>query len=124
MGTVGQRERLTQQRVVAFFTDTLRYAYLGHWQDREVNSNVEDEELTNWLKRQGQHDKIIGKVLFELGKAAAVGGSKTLYDANREVYGLLRYGVKVKPDVGEQYVTVWLIDWVNPATTISPSQRK
>jgi type I site-specific restriction-modification system R (restriction) subunit len=27
---------------------------------------------------------------------------------------LLRYGVKVKPDVGEQTETVWLIDWENP----------
>ena len=27
------------------------------------------------------------------------------------MYGLLRYGVKVKPDIGEQNITVWLIDW-------------
>ena len=53
-------------------------------------------------------------MLHQLGKAAALGGSKTLYDANREVYGLLRYGVKVRPVVGEQTVTVWLIDWTNP----------
>ena len=43
-----------------------------------------------------------------------MGGSKTLYDANRDVYGLLRYGVKVQPAAGEQNVTVWLIDWGNP----------
>jgi type I restriction enzyme, R subunit len=30
------------------------------------------------------------------------------------VYGLLRYGVKVRPEVGEQKKTVWLIDWQNP----------
>ena len=49
-----------------------------------------------------------------MDKAAALSGSKTLYDANREVYSLLRYGVKVRQDVGEQNITVWLIDWVNP----------
>lgn len=114
MSVVGQREILTQQRVVAFFKDALGYAYLGHWQDREGNSNIEEERLTAWLKRQGHSDKIIQKVLFELGKDAAVGGSTTLYDANREIYGLLRYGVKVKPEVGEQNITVWLIDWKNP----------
>ena len=54
-------------------------------------------------------------MLHELGQAVALGGSKTLYDANRDVYGLLRYGVKVKPDVGERHVTVWLIDWSKPA---------
>jgi len=114
MSTVGQREIETQKRVVAFFRDALEYAYLGHWKDRERNSHIEEALLTDWLRRQRSSDKIITKTLFELGKAAALGGSKTLYDGNREVYGLLRYGVKVKPESGEQTVTVWLIDWENP----------
>ena len=114
MSAVGQLEILTQGRVVAFFRDALGYAYLGHWQDRPDNSNVEKDILTNWLKLQGHDDKIIGKVLRELNNAATLGGSKALYDANREVYGLLRYGVKVQPGVGEHTVTVWLIDWENP----------
>ena len=113
MSTVGEREILTQRRVLSLFRDVLGYAYLGHWKDRPDNGNVEEALLTDWLTRQGHHDKVIGKVLFELSKAGAVGGSKTLYDANREVYGLLRYGVKVKPDVGEQTTTVWLIDWAH-----------
>lgn len=113
MSTVGQREIRTQNRVATFFRDRLSYTHLGYWKDREGNSNVEEARLTDWLRRQGHDDKIIRKVLFELGKAVALGGSKTLYDANREVYGLLRYGVKVKPDVGEQNVTVWLVDWAN-----------
>ena len=112
---VGQREIQTQQRVLAFFRDALGYAYLGHWQDRESNANVEQALLTDWLKRQGHSDKVIDKVLRELGKAAALGGSKTLYDANREVYGRLRYGVNVRPEVGEQNINVRLIDWANPA---------
>jgi type I restriction enzyme R subunit len=115
MSTVGQREILTQKRVIAFFRDALGYAYLGHWKDREGNSHIEEAFLTDWLKRQGHGDKLIARVLFELRKAAALGGSKTLYDANREVYGLLRYGVKLKPEVGEQTVTVWLVDWDDPA---------
>ena len=114
MSAVVQREIQTQRRVVAFFRNALGYKYLGHWQDRSGNRNVERELVADWLKCQGHSDKIIDKVLFELNKAAALGGSKTLYDANREVYGLLRYGVKVRPDVGEQNVTVWLIDWKNP----------
>ena len=114
MSTVGEREIRTQRRVVAFFQAALGYAYLGDWKDRAGNSNIEKTLLTDWLTRQGHSNRIIAKVLFELGKAAALGGSKTLYAANREVYGLLRYGVKVQPDVGEQNVTVWLIDWANP----------
>ena len=114
MSAVGQREIQTQRRVIAFFRDVLGYRYLGDWQDRPSNRNVEREQVADWLKRQGHSDKIIDRALFELNKAAALGGSKTLYDANREVYGLLSYGVKVRPDVGEQNVTVWLIDWKNP----------
>ncbi len=90
MGAVGQREIATQKRTVAFFKDALGYTYLGHWKDREGNSAIDEALLTDWLKRQGHSDKIIGKVLFDLGRAAALGGSKTLYDGNREVYGLLR----------------------------------
>lgn len=114
MNAVGQREIQTQQRALNFFRNTLGYAYLGHWKDREGNANIEEGMLSDWLRRQGHSEKIIGKALFELGKAAALGGSKTLLDANREVYSLLRYGVKIKPDVGEQTGTVWLIDWDNP----------
>ena len=115
MSTVGERELRTQLRVVEFFRDALGYTYLGHWKNRPDNANVERALLANWLERQGHASKVIDKALFELGKAAALGGSKTLYDANREVYGLLRYGVKVRPEVGENTVTVWLIDWTNPA---------
>jgi type I restriction enzyme R subunit len=114
VSTVGQHEIRTQRSVIEFFKRALGYTYLGHWKDRVGNSAIEEALLTDWLKRQGHNDKIISKVLFELNRAAALGGSKTLYDANRAVYGLLRYGVKVKPEIGGQNITVWLIDWANP----------
>jgi len=114
MTAVGERERLTQRRVAAFLRDALGYTHLGDWHRRAGNSNVEQGLLTDWLSRQGHGDKLIGKVLFELDKAAALGGATTLFEANREVYGRLRYGVKLQPDVGEQTSTVWLIDWANP----------
>ncbi len=113
--TIGEREIRTQKRVVVFFRDTLGYNYLGDWHHRPDNSNIETELLTNWLKRQGHNDQIISKVLFELNRAATLAGSQTLYGANREVYDLLRYGVKVLPSAGEQHITVWLIDWEDPS---------
>ncbi len=114
MSNVGQIERATQDRITALFRNTLHYEYLGDWEQRDGNSNVEEQFLSKWLKKQGHNDKIIAKVIFELNKAKAVGGNRNLYDANRDVYGLLRYGVKVRPDVGQQHVTVQLIDWENP----------
>lgn len=113
MSTVGQKERKTQQRVVKLFRDTLGYACLGNWEERENNRNVEPELLRAWLKPQGHSDSLIGKVLFELEKAAG-DTSKSLYDRNRAVYEMLRYGAKVKPDVGENNVTVWLVDRKQP----------
>ena len=110
MSTIGQKERKTQQRVVKLFRETLGYAYLGNWEERDGNRNIEPELLRAWLKTQGHADALIGKVLYELEKAAG-DTSKSLYDRNRAVYELLRYGVKVRPDVGENNVTVWLVDW-------------
>ncbi len=114
MSTVGQREILTQRRVIQHFKDGLGYRYLGPWKDRAGNSNVEEALLRGWLSGRGHSDHVIGQVLRRLDQAKALSGSKTLYDANREVYGLLRYGVKVRPDAGEQNITVWLIDWGQP----------
>ena len=114
MNTVGQSEIRTQRRVIEYFRDTLGYTYLGNWEHRPGNSNIEQKSLANWLKRQGHSAQIIDKALFKTGKASAVSGSKTLYEANREVHGLLRYGVKVQPGAGEKNITVWLIDWENP----------
>ena len=114
MNTVGDRERQTHGRVLTFFNEVLGYTYLGHWQERQGNSNIDTELLTGWLRSQGHDDTIISKTLFELQKAAAVGGSRKLYEANREVYGLLRYGVNVQPSTGDHRITVKLIDWKNP----------
>jgi type I restriction enzyme R subunit len=114
MSSVGQREIQTQKNVITFFKGALGYAYLGHWQDREGNAHIEEAHLRSWLQRQGHAERVIDKALSKLGKAAALGGSTTLYDANRAVYGRLRYGVKVRPGVGEQTVTVWPVDWENP----------
>jgi type I restriction enzyme R subunit len=114
MAKVGEVERFTQNRVIKLFQNHLGYTYLGNWKDRKNNRNIETEYLTQWLTQQGINDTLINKTLRELDQAAALGESQNLYDANKAVYGLLRYGVKVKSVAGEQTQTVWLIDWENP----------
>jgi type I restriction enzyme R subunit len=113
MSTVGQIEKKTQQRAVKLFRETLGYEYLGDWTDREDNRNIEEEYLRRFLNRQGYSNSLISRTLYELGKVAG-DQTKNLYDANKAVYDLLRYGVKVREDVGENTQTVWLIDWKNP----------
>ena len=114
MSNVGQLERKTQNRVVTFFKEQLDYDYLGDWEYREGNSNIETDLLTKWLKNRGVSEALIKRTLRKLDAAAALGEGKKLYDANKEVYRLLRYGVKEKEGTGEQNQTVWLIDWENP----------
>ena len=41
MTDVGQKEKLTQQRVIKLFTQELGYRYLGDWKDRASNRNIE-----------------------------------------------------------------------------------
>src|SRR5262245_37955039 len=113
MSAIGQRERVTQERIVRLFEKTLGYTYLGNWIDRAGNSNIEELLLRSYLTRRGYEEAVIGRALHVL-QTTAGDLSKSLYDRNKAVYELLRYGVKVKPDVGENTVTVWLIDWKNP----------
>ena len=114
MSDVGQIERRTQNRVVEKFQDELGYRYLGNLQYRPGNSNIEQEASRAWLEKQGVGDALITRAMHRLTQAAALGEGRTLYEANREVYGMLRYGVKVKEGAGEQNQTVRLIDWENP----------
>jgi type I restriction enzyme R subunit len=114
VSNVGQRERATQDRVVKFFQDQLNYDYLGDWQDRENNRNIEPEYLRKWLLSRAVDSVLVEKAIRRLDTAAAMGEGKKLYDVNKEVYRLLRYGVKEKTGAGEQKQTIWLIDWANP----------
>lgn len=94
--------------------DSLGFDYLGNWEYREGNSNVEVELLTQNLRARGYNDTLITKAIDKLKSDASLGGGRDLYEANRDVYGLLRYGVKVKAGIGENYETVWLVDWKTP----------
>jgi type I restriction enzyme R subunit len=116
MTTVGQIEKRTQARIVALFRDRMGYGYLGDKTDLD-NRNIEQGLLRDWLAKRGVDDTLINRALHELNKVAT-DTSKSLYDRNREVYELLRYGVKVQPGAGENHVTVWLIDWTQPENNI------
>ena len=113
MSEIGQIERKTQNRVVKLFAEELGYDYLGDWQDRENNSNIEEKYLTAYLESKSYHPALISRAITKLTNTANAFPDK-LYHTNKAVYELLRYGVKVTPDVGENYETVHLIDWGNP----------
>jgi type I restriction enzyme R subunit len=113
MTDVGQIERITQNRVVELFRKQLDYQYLGNWIDRENNSNIEQDSLRKYLSKKGYTQTLISKAINELTRTAT-NQSKSLYDINKNIYTLLRYGVNVKEDAGKNTSTVKLIDWENP----------
>jgi type I restriction enzyme R subunit len=111
---VGKLERETQNRVVAIMKNELQYRYLGNWEERENNSNVEESILTEWLLDKKKYNQnLVTKAIYEFTKVTN-NQSKNLYEVNKEVYAMLRYGVSVQPETGQNKQTVWLIDWANP----------
>ncbi|WP_294964116.1 HsdR family type I site-specific deoxyribonuclease [Sulfurimonas sp.] len=119
MSNIGQIERATQNRVVKLFNKNskdfnLGYTYLGDWTDREDNKSIEVEYLTKYLNSCGYNQTLITKTLRELDQACVMGDGRKLYEANQDVYKLLRYGIKIKEDAGSKKKTLWLIDWKNP----------
>jgi len=113
MTVIGQSERATQNRIIRLFSDQLNWRYLGDRSDRPGNSNVEEDLLVSNLKVRGYSDTLIARALRTL-REAAHHPQHALYDANKAVYSLLRYGVNVKESAADNTENVKLIDWDNP----------
>ena len=49
---IGAKERVTQNRLIGLFKNVLKYTYLGNWETREGNANIEETLLTAYLSRR------------------------------------------------------------------------
>ena len=105
MSEIGQLERKTQDRLVKLFQEQLGYRYLGNLADHD-NTNIRADELASWLAGRGIATEVASRALESLLKAST-DTTKSLYDRNRAVYELLRYGVKVKADPSKPAETVF-----------------
>lgn len=110
MRGVGELERKTQDRVVKLFSEKLGYTYLGNWHERENNSNIEAGYLRKYLTRKGYNEELIIRAIDQLSKAIGNQIDK-LYYVNKEVYSLIRYGAKVKENIGDNHKTVYFINF-------------
>ena len=110
MTEFGKPERYTQNRIIKMFRDELGYNYLGNWEDREGNSNIEESLLTKFLKKLEYSDDLIKRAIYEL-RTTANNPNNSLYTNNKNVYQLLSYGINVKTEAGKNDENVAIIDW-------------
>lgn len=110
---IGKSERATQNRIIALFRDELGYRFLGDRSDRPNNSNIEEDLLSAYLLTAGYTMSQISRAIYLL-RIEAENPNRSLYDNNRAVYSMLRYGVPVKIEAGKVTETVNLIDWEHP----------
>jgi type I restriction enzyme R subunit len=114
MSSIGQAERVTQNRIIHLFCEQLGYYFLGNWEDRPDNSNIEEELLRNYLVNMaGYPEELVKRAIYKLQNEAR-NYDRNLYGNNKEVYKLLRYGVEVTANPGDRYQRLHFINWAEP----------
>lgn len=112
--SIGEPEKITQAKVITFFKDRdiLDYTYLGNLEDK-ANTNIKEDLLRAYLQSCGYSQVLIDGAVAQLVKAA---GDMTcgIYDANKTVYSLMKYGAKVKPAPLASEETVFFYDAEHP----------
>ena len=112
MTNIGKSERATQDRVIKLFCEELDYDYLGDKTD-QYNSNIEEKLLSAYLVSAGYSAAQIGRAIDKL-KPEANNPNRSLYDNNKAVYSMLRYGVDAKVDTSTVADNIKLINWEQP----------
>ena len=106
-------ERETQNRIVKFFKNELGYEYLGNLEDSE-NYNVRWGDLKKFLTDSGYNSAFIESIQNEFFRTLS-DYSQSPYHTNKEVYRILKYGLKLPEHPGEAPKTVYFINWEEPA---------
>jgi type I restriction enzyme R subunit len=109
---IGELERATQDRVIALFTERLGWRYLGDWSER-ANSNIEEALFGANLESRGYSKAQIAAALERIHREA-INHNRSLYQNNKSVHEVLRYGVSAKTEPGKPSEAIHLIDWDVP----------
>lgn len=111
---IGEPEKSVQNRLLALFKEKLKYEYLGNYEYRTCNRNIERKLLFDYLMstKKWSEDEA-NRAITKLEKEAYC-TPQNMQEKNEKVYSLLRYGANVSPDVGTKKITVNLINWEHP----------
>lgn len=104
-------ERKLQNRVLHWLIDDLGYTYLGNLEDQD-NMPIKEDLLKQNLEKRGYTKDQITVAVTELVNKSN-NQADTLYQVNKEVYSLLRYGRQGVKDDDKRRQTVHYIDWEN-----------
>jgi type I restriction enzyme R subunit len=109
-------ERKLQNKVLHWLIDEekdggLGYTYLGNLEDQD-NTPVQEDLLKQNLEKRGYTKDQIAKAVTELVSKAS-NQAESLYQINKEIYSLLRYGKQGVKDENRNRQTVHYIDWDN-----------
>lgn len=111
---IGEPERPVQNRLLALFKEKLKYEYLGNYEYRTCNRNIERKLLFDYLMSTKKWSGDEAKRAIAILEKEAYCTPQNMQEKNGKVYSLLRYGVNISPDVGTKKITVNLIDWEHP----------
>lgn len=103
-----EREQL-QQRVKSWLIDDLQYTFIGNLEDQD-NKAIKEDLLRENLKKRGYEKEQIDVAISELMKLYT-SQVNNLYNVNKEIYSLLRYGRQGVIDDKKTRKTVHYIDW-------------
>lgn len=108
-------ERVVQNRIINLLCNFDDYTYLGNFHDTENKPYIEEILAKFLTEKQGCSPSQVNEATRKLKDFVAQCNSKdTLYNANKEIYSLLRYPTSVSQGVGKPNTQISLIDWENP----------
>jgi len=107
---INESERKTQDRVIKLFKEELGYKYYGNLHS-QINSNIIVDKLLSFLLKT--HSKELARRAVDELEKTTTNFKGNLYETNKDVYTLLKYGVDVSEHAGDHKTTVYFIDWKN-----------
>ena len=112
MSKVNELEIVTQRRIIDdVLVSKLGYIYLGNYEERIGNSNVEEDLLLKFLLKT--HSESIAKRAVQEFASLAHNETRSLYEVNKAVYNLIKYGKGLNISAGQKTEQVYFIDFEN-----------
>lgn len=111
---IGKPERATQNRIIQLFKNELGYDYLGNWEEGARTQPIEEDLLHRFLTQAQGYSSILARKAIDKLVNAAGNIHNGLYEANKQTYHMLRYGISVTEEVGQLSERVWFINWNEP----------